>query len=48
MTGTYDDDQAVEIGLARRNARDSQVLLEQAARRGDALRDRTVIDFEAS
>lgn len=31
FAGVYDDDQMVEIGLARRNARDSEVLLEQAA-----------------
>ncbi len=31
LTGVYDDQQAAEIGLARRNARDPEVLLEQAA-----------------
>ncbi len=30
FSGVYDDDQMAEIGLARRNARDSEVLLEQA------------------
>ncbi len=31
FTGVFDDQQAAEIGMARRNARDSEVLLEQAA-----------------
>ncbi len=31
FSGVFDEDQMAEIGLARRNARDSEVLLEQAA-----------------
>jgi hypothetical protein len=53
LSGAYQDDQSAEAGLARRNARDSDVLLEQATtlvtklERSDlALRESQLGDFE--